>query len=258
VPKGTVLSNSRSLIPGQNPRPVFKRADLNPERILRGRPRNGCTLLLWRCLIEIDSQDRVEVDPAIWAGRVREVYGDSVTAVVKVGRVLEAAKAALGPVTFRSTIWYDAVGFKWGKRTADRYIAISRDPVLSDARHSVSLPSSWGTLYVLTRLPREAKEAAIRDRRIFPDMTRREAKALLEGGSKAAKDWSAGGALGSERLKSLRDYSVPRDTWSEFADGVLRGYGGVRRQHDLIEEALVALLDRSVRERRDEAGEKAA
>jgi hypothetical protein len=62
--------------------------------------------------------------------------------------------------------------------TAERLMAISQDPVISNATHGSLLPPSWMTLYELTKLPAEALEAGIAEGSINPAIQRKEVAAL--------------------------------------------------------------------------------
>lgn len=48
-------------------------------------------------------------------------------------------------------------------RSAQRLMAIAEHPTLSKATHVSLLPSSWGTLYELSKLPESVLEAALDD-----------------------------------------------------------------------------------------------
>jgi hypothetical protein len=50
-------------------------------------------------------------------------------------------------------------------RTAQRLMKIARHPVLGKAAHVQFLPSAWGTLYELTKLPEPTLRAALADGR---------------------------------------------------------------------------------------------
>ena len=58
-------------------------------------------------------------------------------------------------------------------------MAVAAHPSLSNASHATHLPSSWTTLYALSRHSEEEVETAFRNHRIAPDMKREEAERLL-------------------------------------------------------------------------------
>ncbi len=63
-------------------------------------------------------------------------------------------------------------------RTAELFISIARNPVLSNANHGSYLPASWRTLSELARLPQEVLEEALDDGRITPELQRKEVALL--------------------------------------------------------------------------------
>lgn len=62
--------------------------------------------------------------------------------------------------------------------TAERLMKIAGHPVLSKSAHAPILPSSWMTLYELTKVPDEQLTTALTDGRITPGMQREDAVAL--------------------------------------------------------------------------------
>lgn len=70
----------------------------------------------------------------------------------------------------------------FGSSTGRRLIAINnRFAAFSNRAHVHTLPSSWGTLYELTKLDECAFAAAIEDGRINPEMQRKDVKSIREG-----------------------------------------------------------------------------
>jgi hypothetical protein len=65
----------------------------------------------------------------------------------------------------------------FGKRTADMLIKIALDKTISNEKHVSHLPTSWGTLYQLTKIPDLKK--AIEEGKIHADMQRKDVKALI-------------------------------------------------------------------------------
>jgi hypothetical protein len=111
-----------------------------------------------------------------WADRIRTQLGQSVEAILEVGRLLQQAKAAL-------------VHGEWGRmfsegllplspRSAQRLMAIADHAVLSNTTHGSHLPPSWRTLYELTKLPVPVLKNALKDGVITPDMPRKAVAAL--------------------------------------------------------------------------------
>jgi hypothetical protein len=62
----------------------------------------------------------------------------------------------------------------FGARTAERLMAISANRVLSNPAHRPVLPTSWRTLYALSRLPPKILLAKLNDGLITPETERAE------------------------------------------------------------------------------------
>jgi len=123
-------------------------------------------------------------DPEFWVERIRRKLGESAQNVIDAGRLLIEAKIKVGHGNFERMFadHDDPVTdpLPFGVRTAQRLIAIADDGCwLSKATHASLLPSSWMTLYELSRLSGELAAAAIEDVRINPAMERRDARDLL-------------------------------------------------------------------------------
>lgn len=123
-------------------------------------------------------------DPEYWAERIRKKLGESAQNVIDAGRLLIEAKAKVGHGNFERMFadHDDPVSdpLPFGGRTARRLMAVADDDCwLSKRTHGSVLPSSWRTLYELSRLPEDLAVAAIEDGRINPAMERREARDLL-------------------------------------------------------------------------------
>ncbi len=106
---------------------------------------------------------------ADYARCIRERLMESVQAVLDVGKMLTAAKAALPHGDFQAMVRED---LGWSPRTAQRFMAIARHPVLSNATHVSHLPASWSALAELARVEPKRLEAAIADGTVRPDMPR--------------------------------------------------------------------------------------
>lgn len=117
----------------------------------------------------------VVVDRAEWVGRIRQSWRTSVSAIVETGHLLVQARAALTPDEFRAMVETD---LKFGIRTVQMLISISENRLLSDEANHGSLPSSWRTLYEISRLPEPAVVKAIEAGTITPDMERRDVARL--------------------------------------------------------------------------------
>ncbi len=85
------------------------------------------------------------------------------------------AKAALPHGEFTPMVEQD---LGWTTQTAQKLMAVSRNPVLANPAHVRHLPPSWGTLAELARLPAEVCEAAIASGQIHAEMERSDVKRL--------------------------------------------------------------------------------
>lgn len=129
------------------------------------------------------TKDRKQLDTAAlqgWADKINGHIARTVHAIVATGDELHAAKRALGhgrwEQLFNRRLLERPVPLTL--RTAQRLMAISKNPVLSNTTHGSSLPPSWRTLYELSRLPVATLRKAITDGRVHPEMERASAEAL--------------------------------------------------------------------------------
>lgn len=112
---------------------------------------------------------------AQWAKEIRAAHQQSVEAVIKIGRLLIAAKRSLPHGAFQKMIEQD---LPFGLRTAQILMAIAKDQRLANAKHVSLLPPHWSTLYALHELTDAQFNKAIKARRIHPDMERDEVRSL--------------------------------------------------------------------------------
>lgn len=112
---------------------------------------------------------------AIHAEGVRRVVGCVVEAVISTGTKLLEAKAGLGRDAFRAMV----EGLSFGRRTAERFMAIASNPVLVDATRVSQLPPSWGTLYELARVPEPELQEALDAGRVTPATQRKDVAQLF-------------------------------------------------------------------------------
>jgi Protein of unknown function (DUF3102) len=128
-----------------------------------------------------------------FAEQIKSACADGVTAAIKVGRLLLEAKSQL-----RHGQWIDMVEahLPFDMRTAERFMAIAENPILTNATHVSVLPPAWSTLYELSRLDSETLEAKIADGTINAGMERKDVAALknprgtshARGGSQSNKE----------------------------------------------------------------------
>ena len=112
-----------------------------------------------------------------WAEKITSTYGDSVQAIIEVGRQLQQAKAECshgewGELTGRTT-GNPMLPFSY--TAAWRLISIANNPALANVAHVQHLPASWGTLAMLANLDADDIEAAIAAGDIHPGMERQAA-----------------------------------------------------------------------------------
>lgn len=104
--------------------------------------------------------------------------------MIATGQALIEAKAALAHGEFEAMIKSD---LPFGARAAQMLMKIAKDGRLTNAKHVSLLPSSWGTLYELTKLDTPTFEKAIETKAIRPDMERGEAQRLRTGERRIAR-----------------------------------------------------------------------
>jgi hypothetical protein len=100
------------------------------------------------------------------------LYKQTIRAILATGKLLLEARTALKHGEFASMI----ESLPFGRRTAERLISIAANPVLSNATHVSHLPASWGTLYVLSKLPKQTLLARLADGTVHPALERFEAE----------------------------------------------------------------------------------
>lgn len=71
----------------------------------------------------------------------------------------------------------DELKIPFARQNVNKFVAIGESSLIEKYRNTV--PASWGTLYVLTRLDEVSFESAIRSKKIKEDMTRAEAQELV-------------------------------------------------------------------------------
>jgi hypothetical protein len=113
---------------------------------------------------------RIEpADPAtIYAEQIKAAWRENVFAVVETGQLLIKAKKELGYGHWMALFNEDKLPF--GDRTADCLMAVGRDPRIRT--NGANLPSSWRTLYDLTRLTDQDFDYLLRVGTVTPELTR--------------------------------------------------------------------------------------
>jgi hypothetical protein len=87
------------------------------------------------------------------------------------------AVLALPHGEFGRMIAGERVPFGWN--AANRLMAIAGHSLLSHCEHVHNLPSSWGTLYQLTKAPDEALNRWLTDGTVHPELQHKDVKRLL-------------------------------------------------------------------------------
>src|SRR5262249_54373974 len=116
----------------------------------KSSPRNQCN---GRNAADLDS----------FAQRITAAWQAAVASILETGRLLIEAKAELRHGEFGKMI---DTRLPFGRRTAQRLMAIASHPVLSKAAHAPLLPPAWYTLYLLTEVPKEELERLLANGKI--------------------------------------------------------------------------------------------
>jgi hypothetical protein len=114
-----------------------------------------------------------------WADSIRSDLTAGATHYISAGRKLLEAKKELKKHG-GSFINLVEVKLGWNLDTAEKWIAIAGNPVLADSATLRNLPTSWTTLYALSRLPPKMLEQCIKDGTIHPGLTCKAATALAK------------------------------------------------------------------------------
>ena len=119
-----------------------------------------------------------------WADGVTRQYRKFVDNVVAIGRELFRIKAQCPHGTFermfKGNLYSVATPIPFGIRAAEMFMAVAAHPILSKANHGSFLPSSYRTLYELSRLPTAVLTKALSTGLIHPEMERQDALFLQE------------------------------------------------------------------------------
>src|SRR5437868_7722703 len=121
----------------------------------------------------------LSIQAVSYAVKINNCWRHTREAVLQTGDMLLEAKAKLPHGDFEAML---TTGLDFKPRTAQRLMAVAADPRLRNATHGSLLPTSWRTLYELTRMDDATFGAAIADGTIHPDMERKE----ISTGTKAA------------------------------------------------------------------------
>jgi Protein of unknown function (DUF3102) len=112
-----------------------------------------------------------------WAARITSCWQKAVTSIIETGRELIAAQDDLDHGEFGKLV---EEKLPFSSRTAQRLMAIARNPIISNPTHVSHLPPSWGTLYQLTKLPKEALEAMLANGKINSETQRKDVEEIYK------------------------------------------------------------------------------
>ena len=120
--------------------------------------------------------------------RISGAWQKSRAAVFEAGRWLIDAKADLEHGEFEEMIEND---LPFSRGTAERLMLVASDRRLRKAAHGPHLPTSWRTLYEITKLSDKQLERGIKKKIIRPDMERKDVEKLRPKPSKrrASDEW---------------------------------------------------------------------
>lgn len=146
------------------------------------------------------------------AARIKAAYRRTVEATIETGKLLIAAKAAVGHGKWGELLRY----LPFGERQAEMLMRIAEHPVLSDPQYIADLPSSWATLYELSGVKPDEVTRLISERKITPATTRKDAKELCTSQTYPANQEAA---VMLYRLHLLSTYRTPQSLagWEGWA-----------------------------------------
>lgn len=125
-----------------------------------------------------DGTSLAEIGRSFWAKRIGAAWGAMLGSVIATGQALAEAKKQLAHGEFEAMIGSD---LPFSTSTARMLMKIAHNPQLTNREYVHVLPTSWGTLYELSKLEPATLTAAITEGRIRPDMERKEAVVLRTG-----------------------------------------------------------------------------
>jgi hypothetical protein len=114
-----------------------------------------------------------------WATEIDVEWRKSVKGIISTGRLISKALAEIPHG--QKAEFYDILPFT--QQTCNKLVQIGEDARISIYAHGSSLPSSWTTLYELTKLDDDTWELAEEEGRIFSDMQRKDVKLLQATGN---------------------------------------------------------------------------
>jgi len=136
-------------------------------------------------------------------------WNKSRDSIIEVGRILQEAKQLCHKGLLNTKSWLKLVEAElpFGKKTADRLIAISNCEWITSGEYNDSLPVSWGTLYEISRLTKDRFVKGIESNTIHSTCTRSDIEKYVVSLEEiqipdlASSNASASGAVTTEQPK---------------------------------------------------------
>ena len=110
-----------------------------------------------------------------WVTRIRSEMMTSIEAIIKVGSTLIECKESVEHGQFGAIL--DEAGLK--PRTAQMFMAVARNPVISNAHTHSHLPPAFHSLYMLSRLEEDRLQAGLDAGIVEPTMTLNDIKTVV-------------------------------------------------------------------------------
>ena len=167
---------------------------------------------------------------------IRTETKHTVESVLRIGRTLAEAKAALG-----NKRWLDMVetNLAWKRSSAYTLMKIAAHPALSSSNMLDALPGSWGTLELLARLEPEEVESGVARGAIHSGMTRREAREAL-GCKRNARDRAE---QTEQALEAMAAPKAPPPSPASVLRGIAEETGEVFAAIEVLHEHLLKATD---------------
>jgi len=182
-----------------------------------------------------------------WAERITRRYRKLVEGALVMGQDLNRIKARCPHGSFERLFTGHphavATAAPFGIRTAQMFMAIANHPILSQANHGSSLPSSYRTLYELSRLPIAVLTKALEEGLIHPEMERQDVALLQE-----PREWTPRRAPTTPRAQANAKREISdtlRRLWTRYPEArehMLTEMTALARAHDLRFPAVMATL----------------
>ena len=109
------------------------------------------------------------------AERIAMAWNKQIPSIIETGRAVIDAREELEDESFKAMVQSK---LPFVRQTAYKLINIAEHPIISSVAHVRHLPSSWGTLHELTKLPNDVLLAKLKDGSIHPKLERKDVKAM--------------------------------------------------------------------------------